>query len=84
MNPKKLNDKLDALRERVIAEGCRHSGRRKEQLADLAEKLEAAKNAYVPDNNKATVLDIGDLILRAALLPSGSIFGNDPDSPLPG
>jgi hypothetical protein len=84
MNRKKLNDKLDVLRERVIAEGCRHSGRRKEQLADLAEKLESAKHAYVPDNNKATVLDVGDLILRAALLSPGTSFGNDFDLRFPG
>jgi hypothetical protein len=48
MNTKKLNDEIDSLRKRVIAETRRHSGRRKEQLADVVQKLEVARGAQSP------------------------------------
>jgi hypothetical protein len=81
MNTRDLDDRLDALRTRAIyhVEGCGHSEQTKKQLSDLADKLEAAMDDEVPDEAKAAILDIGDLILRATLLPLGTSVADDLD-----
>ena len=80
MNTKELDDELESVRTRVIEEGCRTGGSREKQLEDVAEKLEAAKSAEVRDDIKASVIDCGNLILRANRLPPEYVFGNDNDS----
>jgi hypothetical protein len=81
MNTEELDDELDAFRECVIylAEGCTHSEQTKKELSDLADKLEAAMDDEVRDDVKAVVLDLGELVLRATLLPPGTPIGDDLD-----
>jgi hypothetical protein len=75
MNTRELNDELDYFRERIIqlVNGARVHQQMKNSLSEVADGLEAAQDDQVPDNIKATVLSLGKLEARAALLPDWTI-----------
>ena len=56
-----------------LVNGGTHSERMKIDLLDIADKLEAAQNDQVSDNKKATVLSLGKVVVRAALLPDWTV-----------
>ena len=75
MDTKELDEDLDYFRDRIIqlANGSKLSEQMKKSLSGVAGGLEAARDDQVPDNIKATVLSLGKLVVRAALLPDWTI-----------
>ena len=78
MNTEELNDKLDSLRERVRCIAERDAGlSTRKGFQELMDNLEAATDAEVRNEIKATILELGELRLREAALPEGSIAALD-------
>jgi hypothetical protein len=78
MNTEELNDKLDSLRERVRCIAERDPGlSTRKGFQELMANLEAATDAEVRNEIKVAILELGELRLREAALPEGSITALD-------